>query len=167
MIKLTKINHQFGSLKLFQDFNASFVEHKINCIIAPSGSGKTTLLNFLSGVLEPNSGQIENLMQPISYVFQDERLINEITVYDNLSFVMNEQCHDPIQRDSRIKEYLSLVDLTDVARAYPHQLSGSMKQRLSFARAFIFKSDVLIMDEPFIGLDIKVKNKIINSFLQL
>ncbi|MDR2823522.1 MAG: ATP-binding cassette domain-containing protein [Mycoplasmataceae bacterium] len=167
MIKLIKINHNFDSLVLFKDFNASFVEHKINCIIAPSGSGKTTLLNFLSGILKPNEGEIENLIRPVSYVFQDERLIGEINVHENLAFVMKEQFPDLMQRDQRINEYLSLVDLTAVAKAYPRQLSGSMKQRLSFARAFIFRSDVLIMDEPFIGLDMKVKSKIITNFIKL
>jgi NitT/TauT family transport system ATP-binding protein len=87
-IKLKSISHHFDDLKLFDKLSLELQEKKINVLIGPSGAGKSTLLKIISGIIKPIGGSIINQPQNISYVFQEERLIEEITVYKNLLLVL-------------------------------------------------------------------------------
>jgi NitT/TauT family transport system ATP-binding protein len=166
-ITLKRINFSYDTTQVLHNFSIQFEDKQINTIIGPSASGKTTLLKVVSGIIKQQSGSIINKPKKISYVFQDERLIEELTVTNNLQLVLKNLKYSQQKNEELINHFLELTGLLDVKDMYPHQLSGSMRYRLSLARAFIYPSETLIMDEPFSGLDIKLKRDIINKFIEL
>ncbi len=165
-VQVRNLNKSFGSNRVLANLNLNFEKDKITVITGPSGCGKTTLLNIISGIEKPDSGEIIMKDRSISFIFQEDRLIPDLTVYRNIEFVlkstMTEQESKPI-----IEKYLDLVKLTGARDKYPNQLSGGMKRRVAIARAFAYRSDLLIMDEPFKGLDDKLKKEIIDEFLRI
>lgn len=166
-LDIENINKSFGELNIFNDFNISFPKNKISCILGSSGCGKTTLLNMISGLIPSNSGYITDInSSSISYIFQEPRLLDWFTVKENLDFILKD-IYPKNEREKIIEKYLGLVSLYDFKNYYPKNLSGGMKQRLSIARAFAYPSDLLLMDEPFKGLDNKLKTSLMKSFLSL
>lgn len=167
MFKLNNIYKSYGSLKVFDDFSIQFNTNQINCILGPSGCGKTTLLNIIAGLIIPDSGRIEGINRDrISYVFQEPRLLPWKTIRENIEFALREKIPKETLHEL-IKKYIKLVELDGFEDYYPAQLSGGMKQRVSLARAFSFPSDIILMDEPFKGLDYKLKQSLQISFLDL
>lgn len=166
-LKLSNLNKSRGKLEIFRDFSLSFREGEINCILGPSGCGKTTLLDIISGLTEAEPG-FENpfLSHTISFVFQEPRLLPWKTVEENLSFILK-TVYKGEELKQKVKEYLQMVELESFSAYYPHELSGGMKQRLSLARAFSYPSDVILMDEAFKALDLKLKNNLTEGFLRL
>jgi NitT/TauT family transport system ATP-binding protein len=168
MIKLQNIHYQINNKVIFRNLQLNFVDKKINCILGPSGSGKTTLLNIIAKIIKPQMGKLLGVPKNLSYVFQEERLIPELTVYQNLKLVLSRQYHNQPQiLDTQINKYLELVALIDTKNLYPHELSGSMRQRLALVRAFAYRAEVLIMDEPFGGIDIMMKQSLITDLIKL
>lgn len=165
-INLKGITKNFGQTSVFQDFSVSFKKGEISCILGHSGSGKTTLLNILSGLTD-YQGSIENLGGNISYIFQEECLIKSLTAYKNIEYVLLRLIKDKKQREEIITNVLKTAELYDKKDKYPNELSGGMRQRLSMARAFVYPSEIMLMDEPFRSLDIALKNRIIQAFLKL
>jgi NitT/TauT family transport system ATP-binding protein len=136
----------------------------ITAVLGPSGCGKTTLLNILSGVLDPDAGRIEGLEEKrISYLFQEPRLLPWKTVFQNVEFVLLDIL-PPLERKQRVDHTLDLVGLADFSGYYPEELSGGMKQRLAMARAFAYPADLILMDEPFQALDLRLKIGLAKSF---
>lgn len=166
-IEIKNLSKSFKNLKVFKDFSIKIPENKITVIIGESGCGKTTLLNLIGGIYAADDGSFNNLKQrSISYIFQEPRLLEWKTVKDNIEFVLK----DIFPKDKRIKiteKYIALVGLEKFSDYYPFQLSGGMSQRVAVARAFAFPSEILLMDEPFKQLDLKLKKDILYSFLDL
>jgi NitT/TauT family transport system ATP-binding protein len=167
MLKFNQVSFKYGNNIILDTFTKSFPSNTINCIIGPSSAGKTTMLNIIANTLKPQQGKIEGLDKNVSYLFQDERLINEITVYKNLDFILKSVYPDSETRYKLIMNGLKSVDLQGTQDMFPSQLSGSMKRRLAMLRAFLYPSKVLLMDEPFTGLDINIKQQIIKLFITL
>jgi NitT/TauT family transport system ATP-binding protein len=167
MLKFDHVFFKYNTNVIFNNFIQSFANNKINCIIGPSGSGKTTMLNLIAGTLKPNSGNILGLNKQVSYLFQEERLINEITVFKNLDFILKSVYPNKEKRQKLILDGLKSVDLQDTEHLFPNQLSGSMRRRLAMLRAFLYPSKILLMDEPFTGLDINIKQQILKLFIKL
>lgn len=162
--EMKNINLSFGNLTIFKDFNIEFIENEINCILGPSGCGKTSLLNIISGLLQPDHpGKNDFLEKRSSYVFQDMRLLPWLKVDENIAFVLKDKL-PPEEIKNILDEYLDMVRLKEFRNYYPGQLSGGMKQRVSLARAFSYPADVILMDEPFAGLDMKLKKGLIDAF---
>ena len=162
-VELNKIYKKYKSQVIFNDFSLSFPENQITCILGPSGCGKTTLLNIISRTEAVDKGIITGIdLDKVSYIFQETRILPWKSTVENIDLVLKglsgEEC-----RQLSLK-YLKLVGLEEAAYKYPHQLSGGMKQRVSIARAFAYPSDVILMDEPFKGLDIITKQNILNAF---
>jgi len=166
-LELKNISKRYGPVTLFDDFSIDFEEGKITCILGPSGCGKTTLLNIIGGIVRPDSGTINGFAdQRISYIFQDPRLLPWKSVSQNIEFVLR---HDlsAAERKNKADRFIQLVELEDFADYYPAKLSGGMRQRVSIARAFAFPSEVILMDEPLKGLDIKLKLNLIRTFSKI
>ena len=165
-ITLKGITKKYGDLTVFENINTSFEKGKISCILGSSGSGKTTLLNIISGLTE-FKGELSKENDLISYIFQKERLVNNLTVKDNLEYVLFSQIKDKQIRENKINSILKAVELYEKRNEYPYQLSGGQQQRLSMARAFVYSSKILLMDEPFKSLDISLKKRMIEEFYKL
>jgi NitT/TauT family transport system ATP-binding protein len=167
MHELKNITKYYGTLKVFDDFSISFSKNQINSILGPSGCGKTTLLNIIAGLVVPDSGEVSEFNRnKISYVFQEPRLLPWKTVSENIAFTLYEKVpQDEIP--GLTQKYVELVELKGYEKYFPGQLSGGMKQRVSLARAFSFPSELILMDEPFKGLDYKLKQSLQLSFLEL
>ncbi|MEN8906282.1 MAG: ATP-binding cassette domain-containing protein [Clostridiales bacterium] len=161
MYKLEYITKHYKKLSILERFNLEIEKNKITCLFGPSGCGKTTILKILSGVDKNFKGKVSGIdYNRISFVFQENRLIPWLTVYENLEFILKGKI--PIDKlDKIISQYLSKLNILEFKNAYPNELSGGMKQRVSIARALAYPHDLLLLDEPFQGLDDKLKNDLI------
>lgn len=156
MFEIKNLSKKYGELRVYDNFNLSVEEGKILGVLGESGSGKTTLLNCIAG-LTSFEGSIPKLK--CSYVFQTPRLVPNLTVKQNLKLI----CKD----ESKINDMLEKVHLDDKAESYPVKLSGGQAQRVSLARAFLFDSDIILMDEPLSSLDLRLKKEITDLFLSV
>jgi len=161
--KITKI---YGENTVFKDFSLDFEPNKITAILGKSGSGKTTLLNILSGSTD-YEGNIENPPKNVAYIFQETRLLPNLTVEKNLDFVLKAQIKDKTDRKKKIERFLKLTESYDLKDSYPSELSGGQAQRVAIARAFAYASDFLLMDEPFKEMDIALKRRLLDVFIKL
>ena len=167
IIRIENINKRYDDNIIFENFKIDFYENKINCILGKSGCGKTTLLNIISGVIQNDTKDfkgIENL--GISYIFQDDRLIEWLTVEDNIKLVIKKHYNEK-EINELCDKYLKLVGIYEYKNYYPQRLSGGIRQRVNIARAFIYPSKIIIMDEPFKSIDIKNKRIIMDNFKEI
>jgi NitT/TauT family transport system ATP-binding protein len=167
MIELINISKKYDDLILLEDFNINFEKNKITCLFGPSGVGKTTIANIVAGIIPVDKGYVEGIDNSLfSYVFQEPRLLKWYNVYENIDFVLKD-VYKPDKRAEIINSYLKMVELNDYKSYEIDALSGGMAQRVSLARAFAYPSHILIMDEPFKGLDNKLKNEMSSLFLKM
>jgi NitT/TauT family transport system ATP-binding protein len=147
-----RFSQQFGSVEALRDVSFSMRDGEFVCLVGPSGCGKSTLLSVIAGLEKASSGTIVSSGK-VGYIFQDPTLFPWLDVWDNVAFSlkMNGASHEYIRQ--HVQEYLRLVRLTGFAHAYPHQLSGGMKQRVALIRALIRKPNILLLDEPFGSVD--------------
>jgi NitT/TauT family transport system ATP-binding protein len=160
LIKLFPSPNGLGQFTVIDSLNLQIGRGTFASIVGPSGCGKTTLLNIIAGIESYNSGEIdivpqEGIKSPprIGYVFQSARLLNWLTVEDNIKFALEAQNIDGKRWDERVRGYLDMVGLAGQERNYPLKLSGGMQQRVAIARALAIEPDILLMDEPFSHLD--------------
>ena len=154
---LIKIDEKkYGDRTVYKNFSLSVAEGKITCILGESGSGKTTLLNCVAG-LSPFVGEIPALK--CSCVFQTPRLVPNLTVLGNLRLVCNDE--------NLILKTLDDLHLSDKKDAYPKTLSGGQAQRVALARALVYGGEIMLLDEPFSSLDLKLKMEISALFKNL
>lgn len=153
MIEIKNLCKNYGQLKIYDNFNLDLFEGEITCILGESGSGKTTLLNCIARLTD-FKGQIPVLK--CAYVFQTPRLVPNLTVCGNLKLVC--------KNDNLIDSMLKRVNLTEKKNEFPVALSGGQAQRVSLARAFLYGGDIILMDEPFSSLDLKLKAEISKLF---
>lgn len=151
---------------IFQNFDVTFEQGKINVVLGGSGVGKTTLLNAMAS-LKSYEGSIEGCEGGVSYIFQKDRLIPSISVYKNLDLVLKAVVKDKRVRKETIESTSEALEISDVLNSLPSEISGGQAQRASMARAFLFPSDVLLLDEPFKALDTSLKARLINKFVAL
>ena len=156
MIKLTNVSKKYGNNVIYKDFNLAFEEGKVYAILGNSGCGKTTLLKIIAGLTD-YVGEVDGAINP-SFVFAEDRLIFHKTVKENLLFV------NP-RKD--VSSMLERVGLKEWENAYPKELSTGMSRRVSVLRAFCFDSKLMLLDEPFRNLDLSLKYKLMDFFLEL
>jgi NitT/TauT family transport system ATP-binding protein len=138
-------------------------------LLGPSGCGKSTVLRLLAGLMEPTSGAIEwRGKQPnLGYVFQDPTLTPWSDVFTNVWLPLRLAGVGKHAARPQIEEALTLVGLSGFATAYPRQLSGGMKMRVSIARALVTRPAVLLLDEPFAALDEITRMKLNDDLAKL
>lgn len=151
---------------IFQNFDVTFEQGKINVVLGGSGVGKTTLLNAMAS-LKSYEGSIEGCEGGVSYIFQKDRLIPSISVYKNLDLILKAVVKDKHERKEMIESTAEALEISDVLKSLPSEISGGQAQRASMARAFLYPSDVLLLDEPFKALDTSLKARLINKFVAL
>lgn len=162
MIKLIDIYKQFQDVIVLDGINMEFEDGMITAILGPSGCGKTTLLLITAGLMEPTRGEVTGMeLKKSGFVFQEPRLLPWKSALQNLEFVLPDNI-DKAEKKQICSDILEQVGLYGFEKHYPSQLSGGMRQRLAMARAFIVKSDILFMDEPFQSLDLKRREQMID-----
>jgi NitT/TauT family transport system ATP-binding protein len=166
-IILEKINKSYGTLEVLRDISFAVKQAEVCAILGPSGCGKTTLLNIISGMDGDYSGEVRGVHpKRTSYLFQEPRLLPWKTVLGNLEFIKPEET-DTSSWMRTIRHYLELVGLEEFNAYYPNALSGGMRQRVAVVRAFIFPADLVLMDEPFQALDLRIKLSLVSVFKAL
>jgi NitT/TauT family transport system ATP-binding protein len=142
-------------------------------IVGPSGCGKTTLLKVVAGLLAPTSGRVEQRSAEsgdrpaTALVFQDHGLFPWMSVVDNVAFGLETRGVGRAERRQRAGAFIESVGLTAFARAYPHELSVGMRQRVGIARAFLTDPRILLLDEPFASLDAQTRLILQDELLNL
>jgi NitT/TauT family transport system ATP-binding protein len=138
-------------------------------LLGPSGCGKSTVLRLLAGLSSPTRGSIDwpNGRPELGFVFQDPTLMPWSTVFSNVWLPLRFHGVSRTQAQARIDEALDRVGLTGFANAYPRELSGGMKMRVSIARALVMRPAVLLMDEPFAALDEITRTKLNDDLVAL
>lgn len=144
MLNIKSLSYRYGKNTVIDDLSYEFECGKVTAITGESGVGKTTLVNLIADLLHAPAGTIISDFKKIGYVFQEPRLFDWMTAIENVSTVSNEDI---------ARELLCKMGLEDAISKYPAELSGGMKQRVAIARALAYGADLVILDEPFKGLD--------------
>ncbi|MBR3305067.1 MAG: ATP-binding cassette domain-containing protein [Christensenellaceae bacterium] len=141
---------------VFNGFDLTIESGTVTCINGPSGCGKTTLLNILAGITRPDSGDIKGVPDRLAMVFQEDRLCEDHSVISNLMLVSGRK------RKQELETHLYELGLGDDIKEPVRNLSGGMKRRVAIARAVSYEPDLLILDEPFKGLDPELKKSVMD-----
>lgn len=148
MLKCVDLSLSYGEKAVLQNFSLTLPLSGITALRGPSGCGKTTLLRLLGGLERPHSGHIEGLSpEKTAFLFQENRLFPWRSVLQHLTDVM--ETPDP----ALARQLLELVELSGEESHYPRELSGGMGRRLALARALALGGELLLLDEPFAGVD--------------
>ena len=178
-LQLSTIGKRFSDVDVLDDINLTVMRGEIICLVGRSGCGKSTLLRIIAGVETPDSGSIimngaeiagpATFMEPekrrIGFVFQDYALFPHLTVEQNVLFGLKGQ--PKAQARARAADMIEHVRLTDLAKRYPHTLSGGEQQRVALARALAPRPEILLMDEPFSNLDRGLRDSVRDETLGL
>ncbi len=170
MIRNVNLSYQDGLI--VDDVTLGLKPQELGCLLGPSGCGKSTLLRAIAGFQELDSGEIwldnellstERHRTPpeergVGMVFQDIALFPHLTVADNIAFGL--MGWSETSQYKRIAELLDLIGLTGLGQRYPHELSGGQQQRVALARAMAPKPKLLLLDEPFSGLDTELRGRL-------
>jgi NitT/TauT family transport system ATP-binding protein len=175
MVELARVGKTFAKGRSVLDpLSLEIQKDEFVTLIGPSGCGKSTLLKLISGLTPPSEGTIQvdgltpsNAREMISFIFQDPTLLPWRTVLQNVCLGLELEGISKDRRLKRAETLLALVGLDSVAPAYPRQLSGGMKMRVSIARALATNPRLLLMDEPFAALDEMTRDRLNEELLRL
>jgi NitT/TauT family transport system ATP-binding protein len=157
-IRLTKVSKHFQDKQLFEDLNLTFPEGRLTCLMGPSGSGKSTIINIILGLSKPDSGEVTGTEgKLVAAVFQEDRLIEHWDAVKNVKLVC-----DKSVTSNQILEELKKVGLEEAVKKPVRAYSGGMRRRVAIVRAMLAQSDLIILDEPFQGLDDMLKEQVID-----
>ncbi|MFW6323574.1 MAG: ABC transporter ATP-binding protein [Desulfovibrionales bacterium] len=163
-----------NSRTVLNKVSLSITKGSIMGLIGRSGCGKTTVLNTIAGFLHPDEGDVRIDGRMISgpgpdrgVVFQENALFPWLTVEENIAAGLKRAVKQRKERDRRIDQILELVGLKPFARYLPRELSGGMKQRVALARVLVLRPRILLMDEPFAGLDAQTREEMHALLLEL
>jgi NitT/TauT family transport system ATP-binding protein len=179
LVRMAHVGKRFGNgVIALRDLNLEIGRHEFVSLLGPSGCGKSTALRLIAGLGTPSTGAIEwpgrgqtVRATDIGFVFQEPTLMPWANVFDNVHLPLK------LQRQARtdpggnaamdVEAALAMVGLTGFEKAYPRELSGGMKMRVSIARALVTRPQLLLMDEPFAALDEITRIKLNNELLEL
>jgi sulfate transport system ATP-binding protein len=169
-IILDKVTKYYGPQKVVQDISLEIEPGELFVLLGSSGSGKSTLLRLIAGLTKLDRGVIHlngrdvTKLRPqkrgTGFVFQNYSLFKHMTAAQNIGFGLEIKRVPRPQREKRVRELLELIDLADMGNRLPSQLSGGQQQRVAVARALAQQPDVLLLDEPFGALDVKIRTQL-------
>jgi cell division transport system ATP-binding protein len=183
MIRFHNVNMRYDAgPEILKNINLAINARSFHFLTGPSGSGKSTFLRLILGDLKPTSGivalfnksvslmdrgELSAVRQRVGVVFQDFRLLNHLTVYENVALPLHVRGHDDCEYRDAVIELLTWVGLQDCIYAQPCALSGGEKQRVAIARAVIGKPQLLLADEPTGNLDRELARRLLYLFVEL
>ena len=178
-LQVENLTRRFAGHDAVDAVSFAIAPGQVSCLLGPSGCGKSTTLRMIAGVDTPDQGRIlidgapvfapgQNLppdQRGIGLMFQDFALFPHLTVADNIAFGLGTQRHEKAARAARVGDLLDKVNLTGFGAKYPHELSGGEQQRVALARALAPRPRIMLMDEPFSGLDNRLRDGIRDATL--
>lgn len=159
IVTIERVEKRYETVKgdevqALKDVSLSVAREETVAIVGPSGCGKSTLLRLIAGVERASGGSIDLAAGDerfvVGYVFQDSSLMRWRTVYDNIKLPLEVMKR---QAPERIESFIELIGMKGFEKSYPIELSGGMQRRVSIARAFVHEPSIVLMDEPFTGVD--------------
>lgn len=173
-IEARNLTKKFGDLLVLDNMNFEVAAGELLCIVGPTGCGKTTFLNTITNLYDVTEGSIllngekvDLKKHNVSYIFQENSTFPWLTVEENIAFGLDIKKIPDKEKKERVEEFMEIVGLTEYRDFFPRQLSASMLQRVSIARAFATKPDLLLMDEPYAQLDIELRFKLEDELIKL
>ena len=172
ILTLKNISFSYKDKVIFDNYNFVMNKEEIIAIIGPSGCGKSTLLKIINGLETEYSGDVllnginvNNIpvnKRDIVLMFQDNLLFPHMTIFENIEFSLKMKKYPKHEIKKMVEEVTRDIHLEDKLKKYPKELSGGQKRRVALARAVISKPKLLLLDEPFTGLDKEIKLEIMN-----
>jgi NitT/TauT family transport system ATP-binding protein len=175
MVEVRHISKTYaGGVEALNDLSIDFAEGQLTSLLGPSGCGKTTLLKIIAGLIPASSGEVVVDGRLVTgpgperaFVFQDFALMPWASVMRNVAFGLELKGMRRSEREAVAEKYIASVGLKGFENAYPHELSGGMRQRAGLARALAVNAKVLLMDEPFSAVDEQTRRKFQEDLLEL
>lgn len=178
-LAIEHVTHRFGATLAVDDAELTVGAGEVVCLVGPSGCGKTTLLRVAAGlealqegrvtiggaVMADGAGSVPPENRNVGLVFQDYALFPHLTVRGNIAFGL--QKHSSSERDQLVAQALERTGMSGYAKTYPHQLSGGQQQRVALARALAPRPRVVLLDEPFSGLDTSLRHRVRDQAAQI
>ena len=173
-VQVRHLTKKFGDLLVLDDVSFDVMDGDLLSVVGPTGCGKTTFLNSLVNIYDITSGEIlldgqkvNTKKQNIAYIFQGNSTMPWLTVEENVGFGLLYKPLSDAEKKERTEKYLEIVGLSQYRKYYPKQLSASMLQRVSIARAFATEPELLLMDEPYGQLDIELRFRLEDELVKL
>lgn len=173
-VSIEGISKSFENLLIVDDISIELKEKEFVTILGPSGSGKSTLFNIISGLMKPDTGQVYIEGQDftgktgrVSYMYQKDLLLPWKKIIDNVSMPLIIRGEKKEEAREKVKKYFEIFGIEGFEYKYPHQLSGGMRQRAALMRTYMFSKDIILLDEPFGGLDAITKSKMQSWLLEI
>ncbi|WP_125761830.1 ABC transporter ATP-binding protein [Companilactobacillus hulinensis] len=173
-LEVKHISKSFEYKKILNNLNLYVEEHEIVSIVGPSGVGKSTLFNVIAGLLEPSQGNVfldgESIINKpghVSYMLQKDLLLPYKTIEQNVALPLMLKGEAKKKAIKKAEELLKEFGFEMVAKAYPNELSGGMRQRIALLRTYMFSANLILLDEPFSALDTFTKSEIQSWYLKV
>lgn len=173
-VQVKNLTKKFGSLHVLDNISFDIKKGEFMCVVGPTGCGKTTFLNMLTKIYEPTSGELRidgELADPkrhnLACVFQEPSSFPWLTVEENLKFGLKIKKLPEKEIQERVETIIRIMGLEKFRKSYPGQLSVSSEQRVIIGRAFAMQPDLLLMDEPYGQMDIKLRFYLEDEVLRL
>ncbi|MGB3750608.1 MAG: ABC transporter ATP-binding protein, partial [Arcobacteraceae bacterium] len=179
ILDLSNISKSFGKTEVLKNITLDIQKGKIISLLGKSGSGKSTLLNIIAGFEQSHTGElrlnntilsgkdifIEPQHRNIGFVFQNYALFPHMTIFENITFGIDNLPKEEKRQIAR--DLLSLVHLNGYESRYPHELSGGQQQRIALIRSMALNPELILLDEPFSGIDTMLKSQIQKELLSI